>query len=451
MKKISASVNMTEGNILKSMLYFSFPILIGNLFQQLYNVTDTAVVGNLLGDNAIAAVGAAAPIYSLVISFANGITNGFSVIIARFFGADNREKMLKAISISYILTLVISLILTVVSLIGLDPLLKFLETPIDIIDDTRAYLRTILMFCVVTMFYNMFAGMFRAIGNSSMPLYFLIIATLINVVLDYTFVKYLNLGVVGVGYATVIAQSISVILCLISILSKYKVLSFRKSYAKIEWGLTGDLLVTGFSMGLMLVVVSIGSVALQNAVNSLGSKTITAHTAARKFDELFMLPLGTLSMVGSTFASQNFGAGKMDRVKKGIITAILLGIGWGVFTFVFALIFSPTIVKALTGTSDPYVLNTAVRYITINTPFFAVLSILLILRSSLQGLGRKTVPIFASVIELIAKFVAAIYIAPIFGYLGICFLEPAIWVICAIIVLIEFMVFIGKEIKKAAV
>lgn len=410
MKKQSATFNMTEGNILKSMLYFSFPILIGNLFQQLYNVVDTAVVGNLLGDDAIAAVGAAAPVYSLVISLANGITNGFSVIIARFFGADNREKMMKAISLSYVLTLLISIILTVISLSVLDPLLHFLETPDNIFNDTRAYLRTIMMFCVVTMFYNMFAGMFRAIGNSTMPLIFLIISTLLNVVLDITFVKFLHMGVEGAAVATVIAQVVSVVLCLTSISVKFKMLAFKVKSFVLEWNLIGDLLVTGFSMGLMLVVVSIGSVALQNAVNSLGSKTITAHTAARKFDELFMLPLGTLSMVASTFASQNFGAGKMDRVKKGITTAILLGIGWGVFTFVFALILSPTIVKALTGTSDSYVLSTAVRYITINTPFFAVLSVLLILRSSLQGLGKKTVPIFASVIELISKFVAAIYI-----------------------------------------
>ena len=446
--KKNNALDMTQGSILKSMLLFAFPILIGNLFQQGYNLADTAVVGNFLGDDAIAAVGAAGPVYSLVLSFANGITNGFSVIVARYFGAHDSRKMAKAISLSYLLTFIISIILTVLALSFLDPLLRFLKTPTEIFNDTKAYLTIIIGCCIVTMFYNMFAGLFRAIGNSRMPLYFLIAATIINIVLDIVFVRFFNLGVPGVAYATAIAQISSVILCIIYISKKFRLLRFEKQHFSLDFRMINDLFFTGFSMGLMLAVVSVGSVALQNAVNSFGRETITAHAAARKFDELFMLPLSTVSMVSSTFASQNYGAKKMDRVKKGITTGILIAMGWSVFAFIFAYNFSEPIVRLLTGSENDFIISTAVRYITINTLFFAVLSILLILRSSLQGIGRKIVPIFASVIELIAKFAMTIYIAPRLGYIGVCFLEPAIWTVCALVVLIDFIVFIRKCMRK---
>ena len=439
---------MTEGSITGSILRFAAPILVGNLFQECYNLVDMTIVGHLLGDSAIASVGAAAPIYSLVINLANGITNGFSVITAREFGAGNKEKMSRAISYSYLLTVMISAALTVISLVCLEPLLHFLNTPADAIGGTRDYLMTIMSFCVVSMLYNMFAGMFRAIGNSRIPLYFLIISTVINIGLDYTFVKYLHLGVRGAACATVIAQAVSVTLCVICVSTKYDMLLFRPKYLVRDAKLIMDMLLTGFSMGMMLAVVNIGSVALQNAVNSFGSKTVTAHIAARKFDEIFMLPFGTLAIVSSTFASQNFGAGKMDRVHKGIKTAMFIGFGWSAFAFVFARFFAADIVKALTDTSSEVIVSTATKYIHINTPFFAVLTVLLILRSSLQGLGRKVVPLIGSGVELAAKFIAVIFVAPVFGYTGICFLEPAIWIVCAAIVLIDYSVFIKKTEKK---
>lgn len=433
--------SMTEGNILKALLSFAFPILIGNIFQQFYNIADTAIIGNLLGDKAFAAVGAAAPIYSLIISLSNGMTNGFSVVMARFYGAEDRENMKKAISLTYILTIGVSLVLTVISLLGLKPLLEFLKTPSDIIGDAESYLRAIILFTAVTMFYNMFSGMFRAIGNSRIPLYFLIIATVINVGLDFLFVGAFRMGVAGAAYATVIAQGISAALCLIAIKLKYPDLLFSFRHAKPEKNLLGELSLMGVSMAMMLVVVSIGSVALQNAVNSFGSDTITAHTAARKFGDLFMLPLGTVSISASTFAGQNLGAGKYERVKDGIITSIKIAMVWSAISVLCAFTIAEPVVRALTGTENEFIVATALQYIRINLPFFFVLSVLLVLRSSLQGVGRKLVPLCGSVIELVAKFAAAFFIAPALGYIGICFLEPAIWIICAVIVAIDFVRF----------
>lgn len=434
--------NMTEGSILGCLLTFAFPILIGNIFQQLYNVVDTAVVGNVLGDNALASIGAAAPIYSLVVSFANGITNGFAVIIARAFGADKEDEIRKSVALTFVLTAVLSVIFMAGSLLLLNPLLNFLETPATIIKETKQYLFIILAFSVATMFYNMFAGMLRAIGNSRAPLYFLVIAMIINVLLDIILVKYTPLGVAGAACATVIAQLMSVVICIVYIYKKCPMFIFRPKDVVWDGRLIGELLSTGLSMGLMIVVVSIGSVALQRAVNSLGEQTIAAHTAARKIDDIFMLPLGTITMAASTFTSQNFGAGKMERVKKGIITSILIDFVWSAFACLCSVFGSGLMVQLLSGTKDPVVLNCATNYIRINLPFFFVLSILLVLRSSLQSVGRKLIPVIGSIVELIAKFLAVIVIVPMFGYMGVCFLEPVIWILSAMLVCVEYVRFV---------
>lgn len=441
------SVSLTEGKILKSLVIFAIPILIGNIFQQLYNVADTAIIGNVLGDQALAAVGATSALYSLVIGFANGITNGFSVVLARVFGEKDEEKLKQTSALIYFLTVIISIILTLASVISLHSILVMLKTPENILPKTESYLHIILTFAIVTMLYNMFSGILRAIGDSKTPLYFLLLSSALNVGLDFLFVKGLNRGIGGAAEATVIAQIVSVSLCIVYIWKKCPVLKFSMRYLKWDKALVKELLLTGFSMGLMLVVVSIGSVALQSAVNSLGEQIIAAHTAARKIDEIFMMPLGTLATAAATFASQNFGAGKYDRIHKGIKDAVLIAIGWSACAILIVFAIGKYMVKWLTGTSDVEIISNALMYMKINIVFFLVLSILLVLRSSLQGVGRKIVPVLGSGIELILKFGAVNIITNRLGYFGVCILEPIIWGICAIMVLVDFVVY-QKTYKK---
>ena len=218
--KMKNTTNMTEGSILKNLIYFAIPVLIGNIFQQLYNVADTAIIGNILGDNALAAVGASAPVYGLLISFAGGLTNGFAVIIARYFGAGNEREMKKSVALVYILSAAIAFVLTVSSIAALHPLMKALKTPDDIIMGTESYMRIIIAFSALTIAYNMLAGMMRAIGNSKAPLYFLIVSTFVNIGLDFLFVKGFGMGISGAAYATVISQGVSVVLCLIYAVKK---------------------------------------------------------------------------------------------------------------------------------------------------------------------------------------------------------------------------------------
>ena len=440
--------DLTQGSAFKCLIYFALPLLVGNVFQQLYNVADTAIIGNLLGDNALASVGASAPVYNLVIGFAGGLTNGFAVIIARYFGAKDEKNMKKSVALTYFLSAVTAVIITAVGLIGLEPLLKALKTPDDIIGGTQEYLRIILTFSSLSIIYNMFAALLRAVGNSKAPLYFLVISAIMNVGLDILFVKYLSMGIAGAAYATVISQAISIVLCMIYVLKKCDIVKFRKSYFSMDKKMLGDLVSTGLSMALMFAIVSVGSVILQRAVNRFGATTITAHCAARRIDEMFMMPISITAMSVSTFTSQNYGAGMIDRVKAGIRCGFIITSVWSIISILICIFFRTSIIQLITGTSDTEVLSISSRYLIWNFPFFVILGVLIVLRSSLQGLGKKLVPIMGSVVEFLLKILAVIYIAPKLGYFGICILEPVIWTICAAIVFADYRAFMHKSGKK---
>lgn len=440
--------NMTVGNPLKTILLFSIPILIGSLFQQLYNVVDTAVIGHILGDGALAAVGATTSVYLLVIDFCCGMTNGFSVVIAQLFGAGDEKRLRRAVSLSFVLTLVLSVVVTVAGVFGIDPLLRLLKTPADVFPGASEYLHVILGGFVVTLFYNLLAALLRAVGNSRVPLYALILAAVVNVVLDLWFVGGLGFGIAGAAYATVIAQACSVAFCLVYIAKRAELLRFRAADVVFDRNLVGRLLGTGFSMSLMLGVVSIGSVTLQGAVNSFGSQVIAAHTTARKIDAMFMQPQFAVGTAAATFVGQNYGARKPDRVREGLLHALGICLAWDVIALGIGYIFGGPVVAALTGTSDPAILNTAVQYIRVNTPFFFPLGVFIVLRNSLQSMNTKVVPILASVMELTTKVIGVALVAPVFGYLGVCFLEPVIWVIGALMVALDYVRVSRKQMRE---
>ena len=443
MKK--SSMNMTEGSIIKSMIGFAVPVLIGNIFQQMYNIVDTAIIGNVLGDDALASIGAAAPVYALMINLTEGMTNGFAVVIARFFGAGDKPAMRRAVSLTYILSAMIAAVLTLISVITINPILHLLKTPKDIIGGTSRYMTIILMFLAVTIAYNMLAGMMRAIGNSRVPLYFLLVSTFANIGLDILFVKGLSLGVAGAAYATVISQGISVVLCFVYCIKKCPELIFGTKELVFDKVLLFELINTGLAMGLMEAIVYVGSVIMQGAVNAFGTATIAAHTAARKIHDVFTLPIGTIAMATSTFASQNYGAGKIDRVKKGMRYGMLISFAWSAFALIIVLLFHRLMIQGLTGTVDTEVINTASKYMCWNVPFLSVLGILLVLRNGLQGVGRKIVPICGSIVELVLKIAAAAVLAPTLGYLGICICEPLIWILSSVLVVWDYRIFIRQS------
>lgn len=287
---------------------------------------------------------------------------------------------------------------------NLKPLLRLLHTPVDILDLSQSYISVIMLFCCVTFAYNLLSSMLRAIGNSYIPLYALVIASVLNVILDIIFVKTLDMGVRGAAFATVIAQGFSVFFLLVYIVKYCPLLHINIRKFTIDRTILLELLTTGFSMAMMLVLTNIGTVVLQGSINSFGTSTITGHTAARKFHDLCMLPLGTICTSAATFVSQNYGARKNERIKQGIAASIFLGTIWSVLVLMVVLLAGQELIHALTGSTDTAVIGISIKYLYWNVPFYVVLNILLIMRNSLQALGNKKLPVIASVVELIGKF-----------------------------------------------
>ena len=424
---INTKVNLLKGNILKSLIVFAIPLLISNLFQQLYNTVDIMIVGNYLGDTSLAAIGASTAVYDLLVGFALGIGNGLSIVVARSYGADDTKLLRKSVAGSIIIGIFITIIIMVISKVLLMPLLRMLNTPVNIIEESYSYISMITLFVGVMFAYNLCAGLLRAIGNSFMPLIFLIISSLLNIVLDILFITKFNMGIKGAAVATIIAQGISVILCVIYIYLKTKILIPDKRHFNVGKELYKELLGQGLSMGLMMAIVSSGTVILQTAINGLGYLTIAGHTAARKLNSFCMMPIVAMSQSVSTFVSQNKGANQGERIRKSIYYSNLLAISWGIVITVVLFFIAPLLVKILSGSSEAIVINNGARYLRINAPFYGVLGILFNLRYSLQGLGKKVVPLVSSIIEFFGKIIFVILVIPRMNYLGVILCEPIIW------------------------
>lgn len=439
-KKSRAAVDLTVGNPLKVIILFTIPIILGNLFQQLYNVVDTVIVGHILGEESLAAVGATSALYGFFTSTMFGFNNGFSVVIARYFGAKDEKRIKKAVAHVIMLASMIVAILTVVGMVFVKPLLRILQTPAEIIDKSIAYIGIILAFSVVTMFYNTLSAMLRGIGNSLIPVIFLVISASCNVGLDIVFIKYCNMGVAGASTATVISQLISVIGCYLYIVYKTPILHVKKEDFKWDKSVAEDLFSNGFSMALMFSIVSFGSIALQSAINTLGAVTIAAHTAARKMVEMFMMFISPFTTAAATFCGQNLGANKKDRIWKGIKSAFVVIFSVVILENIIVFFFAKPMIVNLTGSDNEMLIATAVKYMRINLPFYFPLAVLLVLRSTLQGMNRKLIPLMASATEVIGKFIFAGILVPIFGYTGVCFAEPITWVIGGILVGTDFVI-----------
>ncbi len=424
---LNTKVDLLKGNILKSLVIFAIPLFISNLFQQLYNTVDIMIVGNFLGDTSLAAIGASSAVYELLIGFALGIGNGLSMVAARSYGANDKNLLKKSVAGSIVIGVVITIAIMVISKLYLMPLLKLLNTPANIIEESYSYISIITLFVGVMFAYNLCAGLLRAIGNSFMPLVFLVISSLLNIVLDILFITKFNMGIKGAAVATIISQGVSVILCIIYIYFKSKILIPKRAHFSIGKELYKELWGQGVSMGLMMGIVSTGTVILQTAINELGYLTIAGHTAARKLNSFCTIPIVAIAQAVSTFVSQNKGANQGYRIRKSVFYSNLIAISWGVISSVILFFISPMMVKVLSGSNEVLVIENGARYLRINAPFYGVLGILLNLRYSLQGLGKKVIPLVSSIIEFFGKIIFVILVIPKLGYLGVILCEPIIW------------------------
>lgn len=424
--------DLTKGSPLPLILGFAVPVLIGNLFQLFYNLADTRIVGSFLGDQALAAVGATSSLNSLMIGMMNGLSNGFAMIPARNFGANDREQVRRSIGAIFVLSLLTTAVLTVLTVGFLPQILSMLNTPSDLIGQAAAYFRIILLGMTVTLLYNVSAAVLRAIGDSVTPLLFLILAAVLNVGLDLLCVGVLRLGVQGAALATVAAQTVSVVCCLLYARKKYPMFWPKREDFRVSANLAGQLYGAGVSMALMLSLVNFGSVFLQGVINTFGVNIIVAHTAARRLTELFMLPMAVLGVTLATYCSQNYGAKRPDRIRQGLWQGLLLAWAGWLLAVVLSFTIVPTLVRMVTGTDNQEVIQTATRYLRINTIFYFVTDVISLVRNSLQGVGDRWTPLVSSSIELFGKLGIVIFLTPSLGYFGVMISEPIVWFLMVI-------------------
>lgn len=438
---------MTSGKPLKLILQFFLPLLLGNVFQQFYSMVDAIIVGKFIDVNAFAAVGSTGSLNFLIIGFVIGMTSGFCIPVSQSFGENQIPKMRQYIANAAYIAIAVTVVLTVLTVIFTRPMLNAINTPDDIIDNAYNYLVVILGGIPVTMLYNYLSAILRSLGDSKTPLFFLAIASVVNILLDLLFIIVFKSGVAGAGWATVISQLVAGVLCIIYMRKNYAILRFDKDELKFRKEKIIHLSKIGFPMGCQFSITAIGSIILQSAVNDLGTVVVASVTAASKLQTLVIQPMETLGITMATYCGQNLGAGKIDRVKLGMRKCLLLSIGYSIIAGVVMWFFGGTISQIFIESSETEIIANASHFLRISSLFYPVLGVLFLVRNSLQGLGYSLLPMSAGVCELIARAVISFGFVSIYGFNAVCFASPAAW-LCADILLVTAYVICIKKLQK---
>ena len=432
---------------MKVLLEFTLPVFIGNVFQQFYNMVDAVVVGKFVGTKALAAVGSTGTISFLIIGFLLGITAGFTVLTAQKYGAGKMDEMRQTVGNALLLTVIVSIVMTVVSMVGMHSLLKLMNTPEDIFRDAYGYIMIICGGILAQALYNILASILRALGNSKVPLYFLILSALLNVVLDLVFIIVFKLGAPGAAWATVIAQGTSGLLCIVYIMKCIPELRLTRDDWKLRWNLATKQIGIGIPMGLQYSITAIGTMMVQTALNMLGSYAVAAFTAGSKIEQIFTQAYVAQGTASATYNAQNIGAGRLDRVKKGFHASHMIGIGYSIvvgailFTVgkYFAYLFISDNISEVLPMVDTYVKCVAV--------FFVPLYFVNVLRNGIQGMGYGLLPMMAGVAELAGRGITALVAAQHSSYIGTCLASPVAWVFASC--LLGFMyIFVMRDMAK---
>lgn len=424
--------DLTHGSPVKLILAFALPLLIGNLFQQVYNMVDTMVCGYTLGDGAIASIGAVSALWSLIINFAQGMNNGYALVSSRYFGAQDIRSLKRSIGHMIKLNVIVATVLTAASVMFMKPLLEMMNVRGAIYHDAYVYITIICAGMASTVAYNMFSCILRAVGNSRTPLYYLIFSSVLNVMTDVLFVKFIGMGIAGAAVATVLSQTVSAALCGIHLFRKYKDILPSGEDMRLEKKMLCEMLVNGMAMAFMISVVDMGSVIFQRANNALGEIYISAYTAARRIIVIFMSPLSSISTAAATFIGQNRGAKKFARMDAGIKQVMAMEMIWGVFSCAVVYLFGGALIRFTTGTDSEFIVRNGVLSLRLHFPFYPALGLLICMRNAMQALDHKIAPLVSSSIELGMKIFSAAFLIPHFGFLGTCVTEPVTWVLCMV-------------------
>lgn len=418
------SKDLTKGNVSKVFLGFFFPMLFTNFLQQLYSFVDSVIVGKGLGDNALAAVGNISALAFLIIGFAQGVCNGFAVIVAQYFGGKDTSRLRKSIAISVKLAFLLSTILTVVSMLFLRRILSIMQTDIEIFDESLQYGNIIFCGLVVTMGYNICSGILRALGDSKTPFLAIIISSMINIVLDCLFILVLKTGVGGAAVATVLAQLISVMICVVG-LQKISIIQLAREDFQGDRVLTFELLKNGVPMACMNSVTAVGCMMIQAYVNNLGVVYTSAYSACNRYINLFMLPAVTAGFAVSAFTSQNWGAKEYGRIKSGVRVGLWIGLVAYLLLGSFMMFFSRPLVQLLLSGNQTIELATV--FLKICGSMFFLLNFLFVYRSALQGMGRPLVPMLSGLLEMVVRILVIVFMLQEIGFRAAAYAEVLAW------------------------
>lgn len=442
MLKKNSAKDLTVGSPTGHVVSFMLPTLFGLIFQQLYSMVDTMIVGKYLGIDALAGVGSTGSVNFLVLGFCMGVCTGFAIPVAQEFGRKNEEGLRRFVGNIVWMTIGFASVITVVTCLLCRNILLWMNTPTDVFEYAYSYIFIIFLGIPVTFLYNILSGIIRSLGDSKSPLIFLLISSALNIALDFYMIITLDMGVAGAAWATVISELISGLLCFVFIIFRFPILRLSKDDIKPRISYILRLCHMGIPMGLQYSITAIGNILLQTAVNGLGSNCVAAMTAANKVNHLVYCMYEAIGTTMSTFAGQNVGAGKLDRLGKGLRSALIIGCSYSVVMLGVLYLFGNSFTMLFLSGDDlarqTEILALSQQLLLINAAFYIPLAFVYIVRFTLQGMGFATLAVFAGVFEMIARAIVALSLVPVFGYTAACFASPAAWVFADIFLIIAF-------------
>lgn len=439
--------DMTKGSPLKLILQFCIPLFLGMLFQQFYNMMDTVIVGKFLGVHALASVGSTGSVNFMIIGFCMGVCNGFAIPVAQQFGAGDYHNLRKYAANSVWLAIAFAGVMTVTVCVFCRQILMWMDTPSDIMEGAYDYIFVIFLGIPVIYLYNLLSGIIRSLGDSKSPLFFLILSSVLNIILDLVLILVFHMGVAGAAWATVISQAVSGVFCLIYIMMKFEILKISREEWKIDGNCVGILCNMGIPMGLQYSITAIGSLILQTAVNGIGSMAVAAVAAGTKISMFFCCPFDAMGSTMATYAGQNVGAGKLERVSKGMKSTCLLGLGYSLLAAVVLVFFGQSIALLFVNAEETEIIRHVTWFLRANVAFYFPLALVNIVRFTIQGLGFSKFAILAGVSEMAARCLVALAFVPVFGYIAVCFANPAAWIF-ADLFLIPAYIYVMKRLYR---
>lgn len=428
-------MDLTVGSPFRSLLKFAFPVILGNLFQLFYTLADSVIVGKTLGAESLAAVGSTSIIIYFVFCFINGFTGGFGICLGQYCGAKDEKNMRKSIAASTVLSIAFTVVLTIICCAFARTFLILMKIPSDIEEGAYAYMFVVLLGTGATVFYNMISNMLRALGDSRTPLYFLVISSILNIFLDVLFILPFHMGVAGAAWATILSQFISALLCLLVGLKKYPIMHLNKQDFQDLNDIIKKHLKTGFPMGFQMSVMCIGQLAMQTVVNSMGTAAVAGYTAASKADQLSVLINNAMMTAISNYVAQNFGAGNTQRIRAGVRACLIQTESFNVIMCVGILLLRHPIVRLFLSAPTDEIYYYSDLYLTIVAPFYFILGLLAVYRTSIQSMQNGTAPFAACMIELVMRIAATVGLSGMIGYYSVCIASPLAWFgACALLI-----------------